>query len=182
MNSITRMVRSSACVVAALVLAAPVLHAQSLPQTRQGLWFSGGLGVGSFGCEDCDDRETGPTAQISLGGTVSPRLQLGASLNMWTKKVAGVRLTQSALLALAKFYPTVTSGFFLQGGAGFGQARASFDGESESETGPSLMVGAGYDFRVAPNVSLTPFVNAVGGRFDGANTNFVQLGLSVTGH
>lgn len=182
MDSITRLARSTVCVVAALVLAAPVLRAQSKPQTREGLWFSGGLGIGSLGCEDCVDRETGPSGQISFGGTISPRFQLGASLNVWSKSKEGIRLTQSGLMALARFYPQVASGFFLQGGLGIGQIRAGGSGESDSTTGGSALLGLGYDFRVGTNVSLTPFLNAVGGSFDGGTSNFGQLGLSVTWH
>ena len=55
------------CMISSLSVAADA-QAQNA-QTRQGFWFSGGLGYGSLGCaEGCDQREGSVSADISLGG------------------------------------------------------------------------------------------------------------------
>lgn len=44
------------------------------------------------------------------------------------------------------------------------------------------IMGIGYDIRVGKNFSLTPFLNGVGGSFNGNGANFNQIGLSLTWH
>ena len=78
-----RSVRSISCALFLLTLAAVPASAQSItfpasaplfstteqsgstarPQSRGGFWFSGGLGVGSLGCEECDEREQPPSEE-----------------------------------------------------------------------------------------------------------------------
>jgi hypothetical protein len=158
------------------------LSAQSKPQVREGFWITVGAGGGTFGCDDCDDREGGATAQIALGGTLSQRLQLGASINAWSKEEDGVTFTQSGVMALVKFYPSATGGFFVQAGLGIGRLEASSGRITVSEDGGSAILGLGYDWRVARNFSITPFLNGVAGSFDGNGANFNQLGISLTWH
>jgi hypothetical protein len=150
---------------------------------RQGFWFTLGGGGGSLGCDDCGGtRESGATGQLALGGTISPRLQLGASSNVWAKNVEGVTVTMSSLTAIAKFYPSAASGFFLTGGLGLGQLEFSEGSESLKDDGTSAILGIGYDIRVAKNFSITPFLNGVGASFDGSSANFNQFGISLTWH
>lgn len=51
-----------------------------------------------------------------------------------------------------------------------------------TEYGTAAILGAGYDFRIASNVSLTPFANVIGVDFDGQGTGFTQVGLGITVH
>ena len=165
------------------LLTSSALEAQDRPQTRQGFWISVGLGGGSLGCENCgDDRENGGTAQIALGGTLSPRFQLGASSNAWAKEVNGVDITMSSLAAVAKFYPWVARGFYLSGGLGIGRIAFKEGSVSASEDGTSAILGLGYDIRVGKNFSITPFLNGVGASFDGNRSDFNQVGIGVTWH
>jgi len=53
---------------------------------------------------------------------------------------------------------------------------------SVSENGTAAILGAAYDFRMARNVSLTPFANVIGVEFDGQGTGFTQIGLGITVH
>ncbi|WP_396202676.1 hypothetical protein [Gemmatimonas sp.] len=171
--------------VAAFSLAmatATTVEAQGKAQTRKGFWITGGLGGGSLGCDDCEGRESGATAQIALGGTLTPRFQLGATSNAWSKSVDGVTISQSGLMALAKFYPSATGGFFLQGGLGVGRFEVGDDSLTEGITGTSAILGIGYDWRVGKNFSVTPFFNGIGGSFDEGSANFNQLGISLTWH
>lgn len=177
-----RLLTTGALATSAVLFASTLLSAQSKPQVREGFWITAGIGGGTFGCDDCDDREGGGTAQLALGGTLSPRLQLGASINAWSKEVDDVTFTQSGVMALVKFYPSATGGFFVQGGLGIGRLEASSGNITVSEDGTSAILGLGYDWRVGRNFSITPFANAVAGSFDGNGANFNQLGISLTWH
>ena len=65
-------------------------------QARQGFWFSGGLGYGSLGCDNCGSREGGVSGGLSLGGTITPRFLLGVGTSGWTKSEQGATLTVGA--------------------------------------------------------------------------------------
>jgi hypothetical protein len=170
--------------------AAPAAAVQDPPpaapeneHARRGFWFSGGLGYGSLGCEDCGSREGGLSGGIELGGSVSQKVLLGAGTTGWTKNEGGVTLTVGTVVALIRFYPSATGGFFLLGGLGLGTIHAEIDGlGSDSETGGGALLGLGYDIRVGRNVSLTPFWNGFAARTSNADANVGQLGLSVTLH
>lgn len=179
MRSMFRFAGGIALALVALAANASAQHAQ----TRQGFWFNVGLGAGSLGCDECDSRTNGLSGQLSLGGTISPRLLLGAGTNGWTKSEDGVTLTMGSLAALVRFYPSATGGFYLTGGLGIATLDLGLAGfGNESDTGVSALLGIGYDIRVAQNVSLTPFWNGIGGSFDGYGANFGQIGLGLTIH
>jgi hypothetical protein len=151
--------------------------------SRRGFWFSGGLGYGSLGCEDCGGRESGLSGGIQLGGSVSQKLLLGGGTTGWTKSDGGVTLTVATVVALARFYPSASSGFFLLGGLGLGSIRLEVDGfGSDTETGGGALLGLGWDIRVGDNVSLTPFWNGFATKTTNSDANVGQLGLSVTLH
>lgn len=155
----------------------------SRPSTRDGFWFSGGLGVGSLGCEDCDERETSAVADISLGGTLGDRLLLGAGLSAWNKEEDGLTLTVSTLEARVRFYPIAEKGFYLTGGLGVGTIRAEFNGlGDDSENGVGLTLGLGWDLRVGRNVSITPFWHGTAVSAGDSDANFGSLGVAVTIH
>jgi len=181
-TSLVSLVFAALCMSPALLTSA-ALEAQDKPQTRQGFWISVGVGGGSLGCENCgDNRETGGTAQIALGGTLSPRFQLGASSNAWAKEVNGTDITMSSLTAIAKFYPWVARGFYLSGGLGVGRIAFKEGSVTLSEDGTSAILGIGYDIRVGKNFSITPFLNGVGASFDGNQSDFNQVGIGFTWH
>lgn len=159
------------------------LQAQGRPHTRAGLWFSGGLGYGSLGCDDCDGRTGGLSGGLALGGTLSPKLLLGVGTTGWYKSESGTTLTVGTLDARVRFYTSETGGFFLTGGLGLGTISAAVNGlGSGSETGVGLVLGLGYDFRVGNNLSLTPFWNGFAVRTSNGNANVGQIGLSLTVH
>lgn len=150
---------------------------------RRGLWFSGGLGYGTLGCDNCSGREGGLTGGLQLGGSVSQKVLLGGGTTGWTKSEGGATLTVGTVVALIRFYPSSTSGFFLLGGLGLGTISAEVVGfGSETESGAGVLLGLGWDLRVGRNVSLTPFWNGFAARTSNADANVGQLGLSVTLH
>ena len=150
---------------------------------REGFWFNLGLGYGSLGCDDCTDREGGLSGGLQLGGSVSPKVLLGGATTGWSKSEGGVTLTTGTLVALVRFYPSATGGFFLLGGLGLGTIHLEVDGfGSDTETGGGALLGLGYDIRVGGNVSLTPYWNGFAARTSNADANVGQVGLSITLH
>lgn len=167
-------------IVALLFLATTTASAQV---QRKGFWFSGGLGYGSVSCDDCDDRTGGGAGYLSLGGTVSPRWLLGVGTAGYTRDDDGVTYSVGTLDFRVRFYPSVTGGFFLTGGIGFGSIRVDVeDGPEDSESGGALLLGLGYDVQIGRNVSLTPFANAFGVGNDDTDANVLQIGLGITVH
>jgi hypothetical protein len=168
-------------ILAAALTTTPALAQHA--QVRQGFWYSGGLGYGSLGCDNCDGREGGLSGGISLGGTVSQKWLLGVGTTGWTKSEGGARLSIGTLDARARFYPSAKRGFFLTGGLGVGTIHADLGTfGSTSETGFAAVLGLGFDARVGSNVSLAPFWNGFAVRNSTSDANVGQLGLSVTIH
>jgi hypothetical protein len=152
-------------------------------QQRDGFWFSGGLGYGSLGCDNCGgSREGGISGDLSLGGTISPRLLLGVGTAGWTKSEAGETVSVGTLDGRVRFYPQATGGFFLTGGIGVGSASLGVSGYTDTQTGVGMLLGLGYDVRVARNTSITPYWNGFAMRNSNINANVGQIGLAVTLH
>ena len=169
-------------VVGLLAVSAVSAQAQNA-QIRQGFWFSGGLGYGSLGCDGCGSRTNGLSGGLSLGGTMSQRFLLGVGTTAWTKSEQGATLTVSTLDARVRFYPSATGGFFLTGGLGLGAVTGSVSGfGSSTETGVGVIMGLGYDYRVAKNTSITPFWNGFAMKNSNTDANVGQLGLAITLH
>jgi len=151
-------------------------------QVRQGFWFSGGLGYGSLGCDNCGSREGGISGGLSLGGTITPRFLLGVGTSGWTKSQQGATLTVGELDARVRFYPSATGGFFVTGGIGVGSVTGSASGFSQTETGGGAILGIGYDYRVARNTSITPYWNGYAMKNSNTDANVGQIGIAVTLH
>jgi hypothetical protein len=170
----------------AALLPAGALQAQSsggYPQTREGFWFTGGLGYGSLGCKDCSDRTGGLSGTLALGGTISQNFQLGVGTTGWTRSENGATLSAGTLAATLRFYPSATSGFFLRGDLGVGRVDLAVNGFGRAtQTTSSAAIGVGYDIRIAPMVSLTPYLNVVGMSWNGGDANYSQIGLAITTH
>jgi hypothetical protein len=167
----------------AMVVGAPAeAGAQQFSQERDGFWASVGAGYGSLGIEGFNSREDGLSGNLTLGGTISDRFLLGGGTTGWTKEVDGIRVTFGTLALMGRFYPDAESGFFLNFGLGGGQVSMSSGGTSISESGGGAIVGVGYDVRVGPSWSLTPFANAVGYSIDGDRADVFQFGVGVTWH
>jgi len=156
------------------------------PQVRDGLWGGFGIGFGSLGCEECDERSTSFSGYGKIGGTVSRKVLIGFEASGWVKEEDGATLSMSNGSAVIYFYPSLEGGLHLKGGLGVSVLELSLDFGggtlSDSETGGGGMLGIGYDIRVARNMSLTPGLNFLGGSFDGGSANFWQLVVGLTWH
>jgi len=165
---------------AALAQQIPASNAGSRLQTREGFWFNAGLGFGSWGCQDCEGyRENGLSGGLSLGTAITDRLMLGVGTTGFSRKTAdGELFTIGTLDARVRFYPKRTSGFNLTTGLGLG----SLSYAGESEIGMGLMLGVGWDIRVAKNVSISPFWNGFAMQNSNVDANVGQLGIGITIH
>jgi hypothetical protein len=177
---------SPALLLLTLALGAPSFAAAQRPQTRAGFWISGGVGVGSLdlACDGCDtDRETGATAMLAMGGTVSRGVLIGGVIEAWAKEIEGVDLSVGHVSGVLYWYPQPTSGLFLKGGVGIGgySADAGPLGDQD-DSGLGLHAGLGYDIRVGRNLSLTPAVGIFWADLDGGDANVITFGVAVTGH
>jgi hypothetical protein len=174
----------------------PLVASSQNPQTRQGFGISFGFGSGSASleCTGCStDRTTGNTGFLRIGGYVRPNLFLAGESNAWVHTEGGVQSTIGMVAAVAQWYPSVTTGFYLMGGLGLARYLED-DGTNEVTSNPlGLILGAGYDIRLGRNFSLTPFASFVGTAkgellFNDSSTGVnaslrvMQFGLGFTWH
>lgn len=145
---------------------------------HDGVWFNLGAGYGTLGCNDCDGRESGFSGGLSVGATINDRFLLGVGTAGWTKSYDGDRLNVGLLDARIRFYPSHTNGFFLTGGVGMGTL--SFAGETE--VGFGVILGLGYDIKIAKNASITPYWTGFAMSSSNADANVGQLGIGFTIH
>jgi hypothetical protein len=116
-------------------------------------------------------------------------------VNALAKESGGATELLGNLTASVFYYPAPASGFFLTGGLGFSlYLRELSGGGSDTHGGGwGFTAGAGYDIRVARNVSLTPVVDFVyGGVGDltsgqatvarGWKQTVIDVGLGITWH
>jgi outer membrane protein with beta-barrel domain len=152
----------------ASLASASAASAGSYPQERHGFWAGLGVGVGSANvtCDDCgpSSRETGVAGYVKAGRTLNERLLLGGEVSIWSKEQEGVTINLGNFAATLTLYPQLASGLFIKGGVGMSYVDTQFREGSTTVTvdpgyGLGLIAGAGYDFRVKKNLSITPAVN-----------------------
>ena len=179
----TRKLVQCFAVVVAVAVSAASAQAQKNAPIRDGFWISGGLGYGSLGCDQCNgQREGGVSGDLSLGGTISPRLLIGVGSSAWSKSESGATMTVGTLDARVRFYPSATGGLFITGGLGYGSARLAGFGSAATENGVGTILGMGWDIRVARNASITPYWNGFAMRNNNTDANVGQAGVAVTLH
>jgi hypothetical protein len=167
-----------------LLLATPNSLAAQLPggphrvYTRDGLWFNAGLGVGAVGG---GTTVGGVSGNLALGWAVNPRLSLGVGTSDWRVPADRTSLNAGTIDLRAQFYPEENGGFFLTGGFGLGYFWMD-DSGSGPNVGRGILVGLGFDARVARNTSLTTFINGVGIHTSDPRGQAIQIGLGVTFH
>jgi hypothetical protein len=144
--------------------------------SRSGLWFSAGLGTGGDGGDF-----GGVSGNFALGGTVNQRWLVGVGSSDWRVAVDRTIATIGTLDARTQFYPEANGGFFLTGGLGLGFFRMD-DSGSGPNIGSGIVLGVGYDARVAANTSITTFINRIAFHTPDPRGNFIQLGVGVTAH
>ena len=190
------MKRIATLAAAALLVASASASAQNA-QVRDGFTFSFGLGGGSaaLSCPGCGTtpRETGGSGYLRLGGAISPSLVIAGEANGWSKEVNNVNVQMGTVAAVAQWYPAVSNGFYVKGGVGVSSYTEDDPGAKAQAIGLGYQFGMGYDWRIARNFSLTPYMNFLGMansevKVDGSNvgqkigTSNMQYGLGFTWH
>jgi hypothetical protein len=145
---------------------------------RDGLWFNAGLGVGTVG----GGTDTGGiSGTLALGWAVNQNLSLAVATSDWRVPADRTSLNAGTLDLRVQFYPEKTGGFFLAGGLGLGYFWMD-DGGSGPNVGRGILVGLGFDARVAENASITTFINGVGIHTSDPRAQAIQAGVGVTFH
>lgn len=128
---------------------------------RSGFFIEVGLAYGSAGirCDGCSsDRESGPSGDIHLGGTINPHLRIGVESNGWAKTVNGVDEQFGVLSGVLYVYPSATNNFWVKGGAGYAVAKESDNFDEIKAEGVGISVGLGYDWAVGGgNFVIVPY-------------------------
>jgi hypothetical protein len=157
------MFRKMLVVVALTTMAATTAAAQR-PNTREGFWIGLGVGPGSVAaeCNTCDEdnRKSDFSGYFRAGGTVSRHVQLGGELLGWASGSTGDEQGLGIASFVALIYPSAEGAFFLKFGLGGMTYAEDFGANELAARAPGLSLGLGYDFRVANNFALTPFLNA----------------------
>jgi hypothetical protein len=183
---------------AALALAAiagvSTAHAQS--SSVHGAWLGGGIGTASarVNCEACTaNRNGGLSGYVSGGLAVARGLRAGAELAGWFDSTDDVNQRLALYGASLWWNPSPAGSWYLKGGIGMLNYRASTDNEDDDPltgSAAALQIGGGYDIRAARKLWFTPFANLIvssSGNLTSGNTvvtdasySMLQLGAGLT--
>jgi hypothetical protein len=168
--------------IAAVLCAAVAMPAIAQDTPRgpqpQGLWgaFSLGFAGTKTDCSNCTDPGyvgNGSTI-IEVGGTISRHVRLGAEFFGWDQSMGDAKGRLAMVMAATRWYPDGSLPFYLK--FGFGVSNGVAEGAdssgtefSEKRTGLGIMIGLGWDLRVARNFSVT----LTGGQYSGLLGDFV---------
>ena len=139
------------------------------------MWFNVGLGVG------VGNDIGGQSGNLAVGWTLSPRLLMGVGTSDWRASADRATLTMGTLDLRVQFYPEANGGFFLTGGVGLGYMHLS-DSGTGPDIGRAVLIGLGYDARVADNLSVTTFINVAGVHTPDPHAQVGQIGVGLTLH
>ncbi len=171
---------------------------------RKGFWIGAGLGTGagSMHCGICEhEREQGTSGYLRAGTTVNRKLLLGVEGSGWQRTGDAGKRRLLSLTGGFWWYPNERHGYYLHGGAGLSQWRASQENDAVTSKAVALVAGVGYEVRVNPQLSIVPYVNALGSSSgalwlenrdavsferrklpSGGHALLFQIGLGITRH
>jgi len=154
---------------------------------RKGFWIGFGPAYATVECDGCQGWEPAGGFTLHLGGTVSPHLRIGASIDSWVREKNNLGHTQSNVTAALMWFPSTTYGLRFTGGVGAaGKARfetsnghdMNYDGEGEGGVGYTL--GIAYEAMVARKFALAPYVTYLGASYDRGYSSSWLFGLAAT--
>lgn len=149
----------------AITLLITPVSAQANTRRAPGMWFALGAGAGSakISCDGCrGESNTGPSATVGLGYSVSRQLQVAAEVTGWGRPLTGDRTTVGHAGLMLYAYPLGHHPLVLGVGAGFSRYvdKTSRDGESQRNRLQGLGVrgSLGYDLPLSPGLTITPTI------------------------
>ena len=177
------------------LFAAPQLAGQRVAE-RHGVWFGGGVGMGSarLSCSICrGGRDGGLSGYLRLGATVSPQVLIGGETTIWYHSEAAVDYLLGSVQAVLYIYPAKKSGFYLKTGFGMAQYSAKDSQDKVSTQALAGQIGVGYEVAINSGLSIVPYANFLGSsgadlKFNStvsslsANTSLIQVGVGITLH
>lgn len=179
-----KIARAAVVLVGALSVAARTGEAQEAP--HRGFWISFGLGGGWNTTENADGEvQPGGGAYLRMGGTTSQKLLLGGEAIGWAREEGNSTLSRGNAAFTALFYPA-RRGLYLKGGVGV--ASVSLEESSgaitvtETHGGFGATVGVGYDLRLGRNFFLSPNVDFLFQKIEGAENTILLLTIGATWH
>ena len=141
-----------------------------------GVWYHLGVGYGRATCGDCFSSTDGLSGGLVIGGTISPRVLLGLGTTGFYRSEFGASLSIGTVDARLRLYPLPRIAAFVTGGLGLGVVRLA----NQNEYGTGALVGAGWDFPVTQNLSVTPFYNRFLVRSSVIDADVDQVGVGIT--
>jgi hypothetical protein len=156
------------------------LAAQGAP-ARDGFWFGADAGYGRLSLPNCLECEPAGVlvGSMRFGGKLGNHALVGLELSRTANGAASGLPALTLAAATAYVYPMPRSGFHVKVGIG----PASRGGYSNVDGFATIgfLAGLGFDRRVAPNISVVPFISWLG-ILGGYETHVVQGGVGVTFH
>jgi hypothetical protein len=185
-----------AVLVATLLLSSASAAMAQRVAERHGIWFGGGLGMGSarLSCSVCRaGRDGGASGYLRLGATVTRQILIGGEATAWYHTQGSVDYLLGSLQAVVYLYPMRNSGFYIKTGFGMAQYSAKDNDDKVSSQALAGQVGVGYELAVGRRMSIVPYANFLGTSGAdvkinntvsslSANTSLIQVGLGLTLH
>jgi hypothetical protein len=150
---------------AAAVAAHNPVPVASAADARRGFWYGGGVGAGagSMRCSVCaNEGDRGTAAYLRFGTTVTRAVLLGVEGTGWQRRADEGTRRLVALSGAAWWYPSPRHGYYVKGGVGVSRWRAWEADDAVVSQALAISVGAGYEVRVNPVLSVVPFVTILG--------------------
>jgi len=155
---------------------------QDAGSRRRGFWIGFGPAYAYRDCNHCDSLNSAGGFTVHLGGTVSPHLRIGGSIDSWFRESDNIYRSQSTITAVLMYFPSTKLGFRFTGGVG-GSVIAAYESDFEQhqeEGGLGYILGVAYEGMVARKFALAPYISFLGGSFDHRYSNFWLFGLAAT--
>lgn len=138
---------------------------------RQGFWWTAGAGGAWLDpdCEGCgelpDSIPYGPGAgfhvSLGAGGTLSPRVRLGANLSAAARRSGNRDATVLSLSAIGLFHPAPDGQLFVRGGIGLSGSTLAGGGTLIESSGVSAQLDVGTELWRMGRSAIAPYVGLV---------------------
>jgi Outer membrane protein beta-barrel domain len=177
-----RVVHIVLAIVVVSLVGGPLQAQEDLFPPRSGLW--GGFGIGAGYGEGAGEYQGGGSFNAQLGGTLNPKLAIGADLSMWAWRSNRLTVSANTLSGAVTFFPSPTGGLFLKGGVGFAatvnEVNLGGGKDTQTDSGLGIVLGVGQDVRLGMTLFLTPAFTFMFQRIGEENLEFFLFTVGLT--